>query len=74
MAETISDTIWVNGQAHRCAAPTPLATFLDASGYALGTPGMAVALNDTVVPRSRWHATQVQPNDRIELVSATQGG
>ena len=37
-------------------------------------PGLAVALNDEVVPRSEWHSTAVRPGDRIEVVSAVAGG
>lgn len=36
--------------------------------------GVAVALNDQVVPRSQWPQTTVQPNDRLEIIQATQGG
>ncbi len=37
-------------------------------------PGLAVALNDEVVPRSEWRRTAVRPGDRIEVVSAVAGG
>ncbi|HXD28902.1 MAG TPA: sulfur carrier protein ThiS [Arthrobacter sp.] len=40
-----------------------------------GTPcGLAVAVNDDVVPRSSWAGTRLQPGDRVELLSAVQGG
>lgn len=36
--------------------------------------GCAVAVNDTVVPRSDWPARAVEPGDRIEILTAVQGG
>ncbi|MGW6266197.1 sulfur carrier protein ThiS [Cellulosimicrobium funkei] len=40
-----------------------------------GTPqGVAVAVGDAVVPRGAWATTLVAPGDRIEIVTAVQGG
>lgn len=36
--------------------------------------GVAVALNDQVVPRSQWSQTPVHSHDRLEIIQATQGG
>jgi sulfur carrier protein len=36
--------------------------------------GCAVAVNDAVVPRSDWQARPVEPGDRIEVLTAVQGG
>lgn len=36
--------------------------------------GMAVAVNDQVVPRSRWRDTEVFDGDRVEIIRATKGG
>lgn len=36
--------------------------------------GIAVAVNSEVVPRGSWGATAVQPGDRIDVVTAVQGG
>ncbi|EWS82091.1 sulfur carrier protein ThiS [Brachybacterium phenoliresistens] len=36
--------------------------------------GVAVALDDTVVPRSRWAATALAADARCEFVTAVQGG
>lgn len=36
--------------------------------------GIAVALNGEVVPRSAWDATDLRPGDRIEVLTAAQGG
>jgi len=36
--------------------------------------GIAVALNGEVVPRGSWTATVVRAGDRIDVVTAVQGG
>lgn len=36
--------------------------------------GIAVAINMTVVPKSRWDAARIVDGDEIEIVRATQGG
>ena len=36
--------------------------------------GVAVAVNDTVVPRAAWAATVLRPGDRVEVLTAMQGG
>jgi sulfur carrier protein len=37
-------------------------------------PGIAVALNSEVVPRSKWAQTLLRPEDRVEILGASQGG
>ncbi|HJB10272.1 MAG TPA: sulfur carrier protein ThiS [Candidatus Brachybacterium merdavium] len=40
-----------------------------------GSPlGVAVALDDTVIPRGRWATTALPPRGRCEFVTAVQGG
>jgi sulfur carrier protein len=36
--------------------------------------GVAAAVNETVIPRSRWHATLLSAGDRVEVLTAVQGG
>jgi sulfur carrier protein len=36
--------------------------------------GIAVAMNGTIVPRSKWESTEINDNDDIEIVHAVQGG
>jgi sulfur carrier protein len=36
--------------------------------------GIAVAVNDAVVPRSAWAGVLVGRGDRVEVVGAVQGG
>ncbi|AGS69036.1 sulfur carrier protein ThiS [Streptomyces collinus] len=36
--------------------------------------GVAAAVNETVVPRTRWAATTLAEGDRVEVLTAVQGG
>ncbi|MCX6350706.1 MAG: sulfur carrier protein ThiS [Bacteroidetes bacterium] len=36
--------------------------------------GIAVAVNETVVPRKSWDEFTLKPNDKILIIKATQGG
>jgi len=36
--------------------------------------GVAVAVNGEVVPRSRWEAVALRDGDRVEVLTAAQGG
>ena len=36
--------------------------------------GIAVALNNKVVPRSEWTNCKINHNDKLLLIKATQGG
>ncbi|MEU3727270.1 sulfur carrier protein ThiS [Streptomyces sp. NPDC031705] len=65
-------TISVNGEPREVAAGTTL----DAVVATLTTApsGVAAALNETVVPRGQWPATPVDEGDRIEILTAVQGG
>jgi sulfur carrier protein len=38
------------------------------------TRGIAVAVNGTVVPRTRWPATVLRGGDAVEILTAVQGG
>ncbi|GAA1364752.1 sulfur carrier protein ThiS [Streptomyces beijiangensis] len=36
--------------------------------------GVAAAVNETVVPRGQWPATALGDGDRVEILTAVQGG
>ncbi|MCB1251268.1 MAG: sulfur carrier protein ThiS [Acidimicrobiales bacterium] len=62
----------VNGEPTVVAAGTTIAALVAAT---VASPrGVAVARNDAVVPRSRWEHETVSADDRIELLTAAQGG
>lgn len=71
MSTTIE--IKVNGEATAVAAAT-LAELLASRELPAGGRGIAVALNEAVVPRARWPETRLAPGDRIEIVRPIVGG
>ncbi|MFD9094131.1 sulfur carrier protein ThiS [Streptomyces collinus] len=64
--------ISVNGRPRRVAP----GTLLDALVRTLtaAPSGVAAAVNETVVPRTRWAATTLAEGDRVEVLTAVQGG
>jgi sulfur carrier protein len=36
--------------------------------------GIAVAVNESVVPKANWDSYVLQPNDKVLVIKATQGG
>lgn len=71
-------TALVNGEPYPLDGPLPvtdLVVRLLPGVVVDGAPrGVAVALDDAVVPRGAWDTTTVRPGDRVEVVTAVQGG
>jgi sulfur carrier protein len=65
---------YVNNTPHEATENQLLLDLLAGLGQTTQTRGLAVAVNDTVVPRTDWATHAVQPQDRILLIRATQGG
>jgi sulfur carrier protein len=40
----------------------------------LNSAGMAIAINDSIVPRHLWASSQLQTNDRVLVIKAASGG
>ena len=38
------------------------------------TDGIAVAVNQEVIPRGGWESQVLQPDDAVLIITATQGG
>ena len=36
--------------------------------------GIAIALNEEVIPRAEWGKHELRPRDRVFVIRATQGG
>ena len=71
MSRTIE--IQVNGEATAVAAGT-LAELLASRSLPAKGRGIAVALNEAVVPRAKWSDTELKPGDRVEIVRPIVGG
>jgi len=64
--------IILNGSAHELAGQPSLADLV--GQVSNRETGIAVAVNSAVVPRSNWTTTAVNDGDRIDIVTAVQGG
>lgn len=64
--------ISVNGEPLEFAPGTALDTVVRTLTPA--PSGVAAALNETVVPRTRWPSTSLSDGDRVEVLTAVQGG
>lgn len=67
-------TITINGTLTEQRERLTLADILVQNGITADLKGVAVALNDEVVMKSKWTHVVLQDGDRIEIVRATQGG
>ncbi len=63
----------VNGET-RISASTTVVELVEELGLGDDLRGIALALNDQVVPRSLWSDQRVSDGDRIEIIHAVQGG
>jgi sulfur carrier protein len=66
-------TIRVNDEARTIAAATSVADLARELGVG-ERKGVAIAINDTVVPRASWAAHRLAEGDRVLVIRATQGG
>ncbi|MEJ5256551.1 MAG: sulfur carrier protein ThiS [Acidimicrobiales bacterium] len=64
--------IVLNGHPHEVPEGTTVAALV--AGLARTPRGVAVALNEEVVPRSTWSETSLCAGDRVEVLGAAQGG
>jgi sulfur carrier protein len=67
-------TVTVNGQPAQVDPGQTVAGLLASLGHPPGGPGIAVARNGEVVPRSAWSTTGLDAGDRLEVLGASQGG
>lgn len=64
--------ISVNGERREIAPGTALDALV--RSLTAAPRGVAAALNETVVPRGQWSATALSEGDRVEVLTAVQGG
>lgn len=69
---TVTMTVTVNGEPREL----PDGITLDGVVATLtqAPSGVAAAVNETVVPRGQWPATPLGDGDRVEVLTAVQGG
>ncbi len=66
--------IYVNGEQETIEDNVTLEEFLKTKRISKEDKGVAVALNDDVVPNSDWSSKKLEEGARIEIVRAVQGG
>jgi sulfur carrier protein len=64
----------VNGKKTGCRDGATVSELLTALDIPDDAAGVAVAVNEAVVPRLRWNETRLSQNDRVEVIHAVQGG
>ncbi|QHA09576.1 sulfur carrier protein ThiS [Streptomyces broussonetiae] len=65
-------SISVNGERRDVAAGTALDSVV--RSLVAAPSGVAAAVNETVVPRTQWAGTFLTEGDRVEVLTAVQGG
>lgn len=66
-------TIYCNEKGLSVEAQTYLFTVLEQTGFS-NQLGIAVAVNNSVVPRTKWSIHELLEGDRILVIQATKGG
>ena len=75
MQTTTSMIVFVNGKERLVDEDTLLTAVLTDFGIEVEkVRGVAVAINDEIVRRADWVARRIEAGDRIEIVTARQGG
>lgn len=67
-------TVTVNGEPRPVPDGLSVEALLRHVGRDPAVPGVAVAVGDRVIRRSEWPATTVGEGDRVEIITASQGG
>ena len=65
--------ITFNGQKHQVEEQTSVQAALN-KWIGEKQKGIAVAINETIVPKTQWESYILQPDDKVLVIKATQGG
>ncbi|MFC7933904.1 sulfur carrier protein ThiS [Streptomyces cinereoruber] len=69
---TATVTVSVNGEARALSGPVSLDALV--ATLTAAPSGVAAAVNEAVVPRGEWASTLLGDGDRVEVLTAVQGG
>jgi sulfur carrier protein len=64
--------VTINGEPRQVTRSATIADLVAAMSTA--GSGIAVAVNDEVVPRGGWQSMRLHDRDRVEILTAVQGG
>ena len=73
MSDATDRSITVNGERREYEGGA-IDALLRTLGLDPCRPGIAVAVNDEIAPRSEWSQRKLKAGDRVEIVGAVQGG
>jgi sulfur carrier protein len=65
--------VFINNKNCVLNADANLTMALEQNGI-LTQKGIAVAVNNTVIPKAEWQTKNLTENDKITIIKATQGG
>jgi sulfur carrier protein len=65
--------VFINNKQHNLSQPKNLFEVLT-DVHLISQKGIAVAINNSVIPKSEWEKYQLNENDKITIITATQGG
>lgn len=64
--------IFINDQPFECQEKTTISRLL--SQQNIQTVNIAVALDNTVIPKAQWDCTELSAGSRLIIIKAVQGG
>ncbi len=65
--------IYLNNKPQEVQAPSVITDVLHSLNIT-SQKGIAIAINNTVVPRQDWDTYELKAEDNVTLIRATQGG
>ena len=65
--------IILNNQTHQAEEKTSVQAALN-NWIGEKQKGIAVAVNETIVPKAQWDSYMLQHHDKVLVIKATQGG
>lgn len=64
----------VNGETRSLRSGATLADLMAELGFARDARGIAVAVNEAVIPQPSWQKKALSDGDIVEIIRAVQGG
>ncbi len=66
--------VWINGKEREVKEGTNLLNLLEELGMEIKPVGFAVAVNEEVVPKSKYRDYVLKEGDKVEIVNIVGGG
>jgi len=66
--------VTINGEERELPAGATIASVVELFSAVPGGRGLAVAVDEEVVPRGEWSSTELADGVRVEVLTAVQGG